>query len=159
MAKIEIRKTCKVCGKPITKKRARTYCSNTCRNKFHNDKYAQKHVEWHRAKRDREALKPSPKKVQCLICKKWYVQVCSHVFQVHGITGREYREEFDLEVKRGVVPLWYREIKGNQALDNGTFKNLKVGKKFWFKKGSKTAGRYRRSPITIARLKELHKLK
>ena len=75
------------------------------------------------------------------------------------MTGREYREHFDLEVKRGVLPKWYRELKGEQALDNGTYKNLKVGKKFWFKKGSKTAGRYKRSPITIARLRALDKRK
>ena len=116
-------------------------------------------LEWQRAKRGKEATEPSDKKVQCLICNKWYVQVCSHVFQVHHLTGREYREQFDLEVKRGVLPKWYRELKGEIALDNGTYKNLKVGKKFWFKKGSKTAGRYKRSPITIARLRALDKRK
>ena len=155
--KVEIRKTCKICEKPLTNKRARTYCSKVCRNYFFNKKYSKMHTDWHRAKRDKEAETPSPKKVQCLVCKKWYVQVCTHVQQVHGITGRKYREAFDLEVKRGVVPKWYRELKGGQALDNGTYKNLRAGKKFRYKKGSKTAGKYRRSPITIARLKKQFK--
>jgi hypothetical protein len=59
-----------------------------------------------------------------------------------------------LDVKRGIVPEWYRELKGEEALDNGTWKNLKEGKKFWFNKGSKTAGRYERSNQTQERLRK-----
>ena len=40
-----------------------------------------------------------------------------------------------LDVKKGTVPKWYRKMKGDQALENGTYKNLKVGKKFRYKKG------------------------
>lgn len=155
MFKVEFRKNCKVCDGKIIKKRFRSYCSDTCRNKFNNQKYSDQHVAWSRARRDLEASKPDDKKVQCLICKKYYVQVGSHIVQVHGVTAREYREAYDLEVKKGTVPGWYRELKGDQALENGTFKNLKVGKKFWFKKGDKKAGRYKRSPVTIDRLKNL----
>jgi len=75
------------------------------------------------------------------------------------MTGREYREYFDLEVKRGVVPKWYRELKGDQAIKNGTYKNLKEGAEFRFVKGSKSAGRYHRSHITMARLSKLSKLR
>jgi len=59
-----------------------------------------------------------------------------------------------LDVKRGIVPKWYRELKGEEALDNGTWENLKEGKKFWFVKGDERAGRYERSPQTIERLHE-----
>lgn len=159
MFKIEIRKTCKVCNDPITGKRFRSYCSAGCRTKFFNKKYSKEHTAWNRDRRDREAEIPSAKKVQCLICKKWYVQVCTHTLQVHGVGGREYREAFDLEVKRGVVPKWYREMKGETVFRNGTVENLKKGKKFWYKKGDKKAGRYHRSSITMERLKNLHKLK
>lgn len=159
MFKVEIRTTCKVCEQPITEKRFRSYCSASCRNKFFNKKYSEAHTIWQRKRNDARASIPSDKKVQCLICKKWYVQVCTHTLQVHGVGGREYREAFDLEVKRGVVPKWYRELKGDQALENGTVENLKKGKKFWFVKGDKKAGRYHRSPITLARLKKLHKYK
>jgi len=65
---------------------------------------------------------------------------------------------FDLEVKKGVVPTWYKEMKGDQAIGNGTVGNLKKGKKFWFKKGDKKAGKYHRSHITLERLKKLHTL-
>lgn len=156
--KIEIRKNCKVCGGLITRHKARTYCSVICRSKFHNKKNAWRGVEWQRAKRDREAIK-SPNKLQCLVCKKWYVQVCSHTYQVHGLTGREYRQDYDLEVKRGVVPEWFRKVKGDIALENGTVRNLKAGKKYWFVVGDKKAGRYRRSPITLNRLKEARKMR
>ena len=83
----------------------------------------------------------------------------SHTYQVHELTGREYREKFELEVKRGVVPEWYRKLKGDIALDNETYKNLEKGAKFRFKKGSKIAGRYERSPVTIEKLKSPHKLR
>jgi len=157
--KIEIRKNCKICKNKIESKRFRTYCSATCRNKFHNTKHRENHSEWQRKRNDARASIPSTKKVQCLICKGWYVQVCTHTLQRHGIGGREYREAFDLEVKRGIVPKWYREMKGEQCIENGTVENLKKGKKYWFVKGDKKAGRYHRSPITLAKLKELHKLK
>lgn len=155
--KIEIRKNCKICKKKIVSKRFRTYCSATCRNKFHNRKHRENHSEWQRNRNDALASIPSPKKVQCLICKRWYVQVCSHTLQRHGVGGREYRENFDLEVKRGVVPKWYREMKGEQALENKTYKNLEKGAKYRFVNGDKKAGRYHRSPITLERLKVLYK--
>ena len=155
MFKVEIRTTCKVCGAPIKQKRFRSYCSVECRNKFFNGKYADRQAEYQRKRQDKLASIPSDKKIQCLICGKWYVQVCTHVLQKHGMTGREYREAFNLEVKRGVVPKWYREMKGEQAIENGTVENLKIGRKFWFKPGSKTAGRYKRSPITIEKLRKM----
>ena len=156
--KVEIRTTCKICGKPLPNARYRTYCSAKCRNKRNNrlqvtTGYAKK---FQRDRRDKIASVPSPDKCQCLICGKWYVQVCSHVYHVHGMTGRQYREYFELEVKRGVVPAWYRKLKGDIAMDNETYKNLVKGAKFRFKKGQDGLGEYKRSPVTIERLKKLH---
>ena len=111
-------------------------------------------VDWQRARRDKIASKPSKDKVQCLICGKWYVQVCSHIYQVHGMTGREYREKFGLDVKKGVVPKWFRKKKGNTAIANDTYKNLEAGKKYRFKKGDKRAGNYKRSDQTLKRLQK-----
>lgn len=96
----------------------------------------------------------SNKKVQCLVCGRWYVQLGSHVVQRHGYEScRQYREEFGLEVKKGIVPKWYRKMKGDTALENETYKNLKAGAVFRFKPGDPRAGKYERSQITIARLK------
>lgn len=152
---IEIRQDCKVCGKDIVNTRYRTYCSAICRRKFFNKKYSQLHTGWNRKKRDEIASVPSEDKCQCLICGKYYTQVCSHTHQVHGMNGRAYREYFKLEVKRGVVPEWYRKLKGDQAIDNETYKNLEAGAGFRFKKGQEGVGVYKRSPITIDRLKHL----
>lgn len=151
--KIEIRSDCKICGGPLPNSRFRTFCSAKCRTKSHNMKSAARQAVWQRERRDKEASVASPDKCQCLFCGKWYVQVGSHAYQIHGMTGREYREYFELEVKRGIVPEWYRKLKGDQALDNQTYKNLEAGAKFRFKKGQKGIGAYKRSPVTIKKMK------
>jgi hypothetical protein len=160
MPKIEIRADCKVCGGDITDNRYRTYCSAVCRNKFNNQKYKEIQAKWQLDKYDKIASVPDPEhKCQCLICGKWYVQVGSHVYLRHGMTGREYREKFELEVKRGILPEWYRKLKGDQALDNETYLNLEKGMKYRFKKGQKGIGKYKRSPVTLERLGSLHTLR
>ena len=114
---------------------------------------------WQLARYDKIASQKDPDKIQCLICGRFYTQVGSHIFQRHEMTAREYREYFELEVKRGIVPDYYRSFKGQQALGNGTWQNLKKGKQFWFKPNDTKAGKYKRSPVTLARLKNLHKLR
>ena len=153
--KIEIRETCKVCGLPITDNRYRTFCSGKCRVYFYNGKYGENHTKWQRERRAKIAQTETKGKVQCLICKGWYVQVGSHIVQVHGMTAREYREQYGLEVKRGTVPEWYREDKSRQTLENGTVRNLEAGKKYQFKKGQKGVGVYKRSEITLDRVRNL----
>jgi len=158
--KVEIRQDCKICGKPLPNARYRSYCSTKCRNKRNNAQQAKKgySTAWQKAKRDKIASVPSPDKVKCLICGKYYVQVGTHAYLVHGITGREYREEFGLEVKRGTVPAWYRKKKGDQAIENETYKNLEAGAKHRFKKGQEGVGVYERSPVTKERLKKQGKI-
>lgn len=154
--KVEIRQNCLICKKKLGY-RQRTFCSSECRHKDEALRYKDYRVKWRLANRDKVAEIPSSDKIQCLVCGKWYVQVCSHAVQRHGFaSGREYREYFELEVKRGVVPSWYRKLKAEQVFENGTVKNLKKGKKYWFVKGDERAGRYQRSPITLARIKKLH---
>lgn len=132
--KVELLKNCKICGNPIPKG-FRTYCSKNCRNKRNYQKFHQSSLEW--ARKNRGKFEEGKRK--CLICGNWYVQVGSHVKQTHGETAREYKKEFDLPVKSGVIPDWYKELKGQQALENDTYLNLKAGKKFWFKKGDPKA--------------------
>lgn len=149
-------KTCKMCPNELTG-RQRTFCSPICRDKNNYQKRKVYQAEYQTRKRDELASKPSSDKIQCLICGKYYVQVGSHITQKHNMTAREYREYFDLEVKKGILPAWFKKVKGDLALENGTFKNLRAGKKHWFKEGDSRAGRYRRSHITLERLKVLHK--
>jgi predicted transcriptional regulator len=162
--KVEFRTFCKMCPNPITHKRSRTYCSKQCRiraNTIKNKEYRAKNKEyrakWQLARYDKQATINDGRKIQCLICKKWYIQICSHAFLRHKITAREYKTEFGLDVKRGKVPDWYRRVKSEITLNNGTIANLEVGKKFWFTKGSETAGRYTRSQETLDRLTILGK--
>jgi endogenous inhibitor of DNA gyrase (YacG/DUF329 family) len=151
--KVEIRTHCKTCGKPLGH-RQRSYCSTSCRNKEYNKRYATQRREWQRNNRGK-APDIEGTKVQCPICDKWYVQLGTHVIQRHEYeSAREFREDNGLDVKRGTVPEWYRELKGEQAIENETFKNLKSGKKFWFKKGDPRAGRYKRSQQTEERLRQ-----
>lgn len=145
---------CIVCGSQLGY-RQRKYCSKKCKNKYYNAKYKDYIYRWNEIKRGEYA----DNKIQCLICGRWYVQVGTHVWYKHKMTARQYREMYKLEVKKGIVPKWYRELKGNQALKNETYKNLKAGKKYWFKKGQKDLGKYERSEITMERLRNLHKIK
>lgn len=154
---VETRTSCKVCGEVITNKRSRTFCSAKCRCQFYAKRYAKYRAEWQQKRRNDLAVDDG-RKVQCLICGRWYIQVGSHVVHVHRVTARQYRELNGLDVKRGVVPEWYRKLKGDQALENGTYNNLvKHGKKHWFKKGQEGIGKYQRSEQTLARLKNLSK--
>ena len=62
------------------------------------------------------------------------MQVGSHIVQRHGMTAREYREQFDFPVKKGIICQEYRQKKAKQALENGTYKNLEAGKPFRYDK-------------------------
>lgn len=129
MFKVDVRKTCKTCGGELPKF-YRTFCGKKCANKFYNQKYKTQHKEWQRKKSGQF----TPNKRRCLICGKWYVQVGTHIVQRHNLTAREYKENYDLPLKSGIIPRWYKDLKGNQAMENGTFKNLEKGAKFRFKK-------------------------
>lgn len=131
---------CIICGANIPKG-YRKYCSIQCRNKRNNDYRTQSGRGKEHQKRKREAIAsiPSDKKKRCAICGGWYVQVATHVRQAHGMSAREYKEQFNLPLKRGISPAWYREMKGRQAKENGTCNNLKKGKKFRYKKGDPRA--------------------
>ena len=157
-------KICKQCGKPIPLNSSHTrnvkYCSIKCRTKHFYHNYGR---EWQNKRNDKLSSKPDKNKIQCLVCGKWYRQVGSHIVQRHRdqfSTCREYREHFDLEVKKGIIPENYRQVKAQGYYDNAqkVHRNLLSGRKFWFKKGDKKAGRYKRSHITMERLKTLYKL-
>ncbi len=129
MFTVEIRTTCKTCEKPL-EKGFRTFCGKTCRNKSYTKKYKTKRLEWQRKRSGAYA----ENKRQCLVCGRWYIQVGSHVIQRHHFTAREYKELYDLPLKSGIIPEWFKELKGKQALENGTFHNLEKGARFRFVK-------------------------
>lgn len=94
-------------------------------------------------------------KIQCDICGKWYKQVGSHIWNTHKITAKEYRKKYGYDTKKGQLPPNYKKLKAKQAIERGGYKNLKKGKKYWFKKGQKNIGTYERSEQTMERLKNI----
>jgi len=151
LRKIEIRINCKECGEPIKEKRFRTYCSKKCREKFTNKKFIQKNKEWQQNNRG----KYEEGKIQCIVCDKWYHQVCSHACQVHGLSSIEYKELAGKNRQKGILSQETYEVRRKKNLETKdiVWENLKEGKKFWFKKGDHSIGRYERRPETVERLK------
>lgn len=155
MFKVQIRKTCKICGKKLGY-RQRTYCSKKCAYKFYNKKYRKYQSDWQRRLHDLLASEPDKNKIQCQICGRWYRQVGSHIYLRHKIFARKYRKMYGFNLKKGQLPEDLRALKAFQVFDNKTVNNLKNGQKFWFTKGDKRAGRYQRQPETLEVLSKLH---
>ena len=155
-------KKCVVCGssfKPPKYNGARSkYCSPKCRNRFYNKKNQAYNTEMNRLKRLKQAEEPSPLKLQCQICGRWYKKVGSHIWQTHKMTAREYRKEYGFDVKRGQLTDVGRKVMHDHVFSNGTVNNLKAGEVNWFKKGQKGVGVYKRSEQTMNRLKEQGKI-
>lgn len=116
-------------------------------------KYTAYRTQWQRDQRAREAQN-SEGKIQCQICSLWYRKPGAHIWQVHNISAREYRKKFGFDVKRGQIPPEDKAILRKYVFETGTVNNLKKGRRFWFKKGDKRAGRYNRSQETLDRLRE-----
>lgn len=97
--------------------------------------------------------------MKCLICGKNFKRVCSHVFHTHKMTARQYKEEFGLDVKKGLIDDGFREILHNHVMKNYSkvvaINLIKNGKKTRFKKGHNI--NYIRSAQTMQRLKNLWK--
>jgi hypothetical protein len=143
-------KVCEYCNKNYTpNSNHQKYCSE-CKHIAIREKNREREREWQRRQRG----KYKKGKIQCQICGKWYRQLGTHVSSIHKIRAREYREMFGLDVKTGKSTLSedLRKLYGEQAKENGTFKNLKAGEKYWFKPNDRMAGRYTRSKETIERL-------
>lgn len=127
---------CAYCGKHIVPKIRRKveFCSNRCwQANYWNESQGNEGIA-------------------CKICGRKYKKVVSHAYNSHGLTKREYKEEFGLDVKRGILLPEDREYLGKLVKENGTVDNLKNGARYRFKPGHTI--NYTRSPQTIARLKK-----
>lgn len=134
--KVKFRENCKICKGKLPK-RHRNYCSKKCRGKEYYQRYKEYQREWQRQQRGTYAAW----KKKCIICGKWYVQMGSHVTWTHKITAKDYRKMYDLPLKHGIVPKWYRELKGQIAKENKTYLNLLTSKskRTRFRKNEKRA--------------------
>ena len=91
-------------------------------------------------------------KLKCLICGKKYSRPASHVTQVHGMTAREYKEKFGLDVKKGITTHEYRELMRSKHTTESLKRLEDRGKKSRFTKGHKI--NYTRSKQTLDRLRK-----
>lgn len=143
-------KVCEYCNKKYTpNSNHQKYCSE-CKYIATRERKRGREKEWQR--RQRGEYKKG--KIQCQICGRWYRQLGTHVSSTHKMRAREYRERFGLDVKTGKSTLSedLRRLYGEQAKENGTWKNLKNGKRYWFKPNDPRAGRYERSEETLERM-------
>lgn len=145
---------CKNCKqKKIRTSNSQKFCSKFCRNEYHLPERRIKFGSQYQCLRRWKQNDLIMDLIPCEICGHGFRQPGSHIVQIHEITAREYREIFGFDVKRGQLTPDLRKWKGKQVFLNGTVKNLKLGKKFWFKPNDSRAGRYSRSSETMERLR------
>lgn len=137
--KVEIREDCKECRQPIDKtanKRLRSFCGAPCRNKYHAARVNKPlQAELQRKRQQRAASEPSPDKKKCALCGRWYRRVTFHVFQVHNLTAREYKQHIDAPLSRGILADERRQVLRDHANRHDMGDQLKrVGKSTRYKK-------------------------
>lgn len=85
------------------------------------------------------AYSPDGKPI-CHICGKAYNKPLAHAWQIHGITEKEYKKEFGLDVTVGILSEESRALARKRVYENydvAIAENLlKKGKNTRFKKGS-----------------------
>lgn len=149
---------CSQCNKTVSITNPNTrnvkFCSVPCRSWYYKNYYKNNGgLERQREYLDNRREADGRPKIKREVCGKSFRQVGTHVIQRHGYTSaREYREDYGFDLKKGQLPKDYRELKARKAIECGGVKNLVIGKKFWFIKGDKKAGRYVRSKETLERL-------
>lgn len=129
--------TCAICPKQVVRVKRGVIpktCSPECLREYKKIRQREylykKHLENGMAKK------------KCGICGRWFRKVGSHVWNIHGVTAREYREEMGLPVKKGILPDDAKEIMREHFFANQAKvgKNLTVnGKPFRYVKGDPRA--------------------
>lgn len=75
--------------------------------------------------------------LQCEICGKYFEHLGSHIYGKHKITANEYKMEFGLNLKRGLVSKEIHNKLHNSAIENKMGDRLKLfGNEYKFKKGN-----------------------
>lgn len=95
-------------------------------------------------------------KIVCHICGYAFNKPLSHVHQVHGITEREYKLEFGLDLVKGVMSEQSENKARKRVLDNQHIidRLIEKGKQTRFKKGHKGRTRDQVSLQTKKRLQD-----
>ena len=95
---------------------------------------------------------------KCEICNKHFHRVTAHVRQVHGLSAREYKLQFGLDLKKGICSKESSEKSRQKAMSNYDKvigENLIVGGEATrFRTGSGGRTREQMSQQTLNRLKQ-----
>lgn len=98
----------------------------------------------------------------CHICGKAYNKLLTHVWQIHGLSAREYKKEFGLDVIKGIMSEESTKIASNKAYENYDLvvkKNLiENGMKTRFIKGHKGRTKNMVSEQTLKALRKRLKI-
>jgi len=84
------------------------------------------------------AVKPETAKLICLVCKKRFVHLGSHIWHKHKMLARDYKSRFSLPYSLGLVS---EQVRAKQARANFRHRNknrrnlVAGGEKYRFKKG------------------------
>lgn len=57
-------------------------------------------------------------KVICHICGRAYTKLITHVYQIHGLTAKEYKSEFGLNLNSGLISKEHKEILRNNVYEH-----------------------------------------
>ena len=123
-------KKCAICNNTKFEKGMKKYCNKKCANIAYENYLI-------RIKEKSGAY--APNKIKCKLCGRWYKQVGSHIAQRHNMTCKEYREHFNLPLKKGILPNDLRAKKRKSVFENKTVDNLKRGIKTRYTKGDPRA--------------------
>jgi hypothetical protein len=144
---------CQVCKKPFKTSRPQyKYCAG-CRKIA----YRKLQTEGSRRFYAKNTGLFSKGKLKCKICGKWYIQLCSHVIQKHGMTSKEYKQMLGTYTSKGLIPKWYHDLKSEQVKPSSKLSALIHGYKTRFKPGDSRAGNYQRSEEHLKALSALGK--
>jgi len=95
---------------------------------------------------------------RCEECGRWYRGLLRHIPLKHGISAREYKMKWGINLKEPLLGKAVLEVLRDKAYETGVYENIKNTDAFKFKRGSNVKQRYKRSEQSKRRLRLLRKL-
>lgn len=126
---------CTVCHQTYTShSNASKYCPS-CKSTKYKEMSKRAWTKANHKHQAEEYQRQDKNKTQCLICGAWVKAPAMHAYQKHGVTAREYKQEFELPFGKGLLPQYLKERKREAVITNGTINNLPKGSGRRFTKG------------------------
>lgn len=146
-------KKCKRCGQEIVKNNPKSnnvvFCSASCRVSFYQEHPSPSHTKEARDLRNHEKYNKFVEgKYKCPVCGGWYFALLRHTWQRHGITEKEFKDNYGIRHKQSFIQDDEKEIKRESIkqheiipllLKNGAKTRIKKGQKILGKRNRKTS--------------------